>query len=88
MRRHRAFVRWPEGALKGVTLDVHRGEIFGLVGPNGSGKTSMVNVVTGFYPPNAGSVTLFGKTLPVWRHTLSRVAALPVRFRTWPCFGE
>ncbi len=43
-------------ALKGVTLDVHRGEIFGMVGPNGSGKTTMVNVVTGFYPPNAGSV--------------------------------
>jgi len=50
-------------ALKGVTLDVHRGEIFGLVGPNGSGKTTMVNVVTGFYPPNAGSVALFGKDI-------------------------
>src|SRR4030088_1650503 len=50
-------------ALKGVTLDVHRGEIFGLVGPNGSGKTTMVNVVTGFYPPNAGSVTLFDKDI-------------------------
>jgi branched-chain amino acid transport system ATP-binding protein len=50
-------------ALKGVSLDVHRGEIFGLVGPNGSGKTTMVNVVTGFYPPNAGSVTLFGEDI-------------------------
>ena len=46
-------------ALKGVSLDVYRGEIFGLVGPNGSGKTTLVNVVTGFYPPNAGTVTLF-----------------------------
>jgi branched-chain amino acid transport system ATP-binding protein len=50
-------------ALKGVSLDVHRGEIFGLVGPNGSGKTTMVNVVTGFYPPNAGSITLFGEDI-------------------------
>ena len=50
-------------ALKGVSLDVHRGEIFGLVGPNGSGKTTMINVVTGFYPPNAGSVTLFGEDI-------------------------
>jgi branched-chain amino acid transport system ATP-binding protein len=48
-------------ALKGVDIDVHEGEIFGLVGPNGSGKTTMVNVVTGFYPPNAGTVTLFGE---------------------------
>src|SRR5258708_39686330 len=50
-------------ALKGVSLDVRRGEIFGLVGPNGSGKTTMINVVTGFYPPNAGTVTLFDKDI-------------------------
>ncbi|MEW6124595.1 MAG: ABC transporter ATP-binding protein [Pseudomonadota bacterium] len=47
-------------ALKGVDLEVRRGQIFGLVGPNGSGKTTMVNVMTGFYPPNAGRVELFG----------------------------
>lgn len=50
-------------ALKGVSFDVRRGEIFGLVGPNGSGKTTTVNVATGFYPPNAGSVVLFGKDI-------------------------
>ncbi len=50
-------------ALKGVDLDVRRGEIFGLVGPNGSGKTTMVNVMTGFYPPNAGSVRLFDRDI-------------------------
>jgi branched-chain amino acid transport system ATP-binding protein len=50
-------------ALKGVSLDVREGEIFGLVGPNGSGKTTMVNVVTGFYPPNRGTVTLFGENI-------------------------
>lgn len=48
-------------ALKGVGLHVSEGEIFGLVGPNGSGKTTMVNVMTGFYTPNAGRVTLFGE---------------------------
>ena len=50
-------------ALKGVDLEVRRGEIFGLVGPNGSGKTTMVNVMTGFYPPNAGQVELFGRDI-------------------------
>ncbi|MDR3465802.1 MAG: ABC transporter ATP-binding protein [Xanthobacteraceae bacterium] len=50
-------------ALKGVDLEVRRGEIFGLVGPNGSGKTTMVNVMTGFYPPNRGSVRLFGRDI-------------------------
>lgn len=50
-------------ALKDVGLHVDEGEIFGLVGPNGSGKTTMVNVMTGFYPPNAGTVTLFGENV-------------------------
>jgi branched-chain amino acid transport system ATP-binding protein len=48
-------------ALKGVSLAIPKGQIFGLVGPNGSGKTSMVNVITGFYRPQSGSVSLFGQ---------------------------
>jgi branched-chain amino acid transport system ATP-binding protein len=57
-------------ALKGVSLAIGQGEIFGLVGPNGSGKTTMVNVITGFYPPNKGRVRLFGEdvtNLPPFR---------------------
>src|SRR6188768_299056 len=50
-------------ALKGLSFEIGEGEIFGLVGPNGSGKTSMVNVVTGFYKPQSGSVTIFGENL-------------------------
>lgn len=50
-------------ALKGVSFEVNRGEIFGLIGPNGSGKTTTVNVATGFYPPNEGVVRLFGEDI-------------------------
>jgi len=50
-------------ALKSVNLEIRQGEILGLVGPNGSGKTTMVNVITGFYPPQAGTVTLFGENI-------------------------
>lgn len=50
-------------ALKGVSFEIGKGEIFGLVGPNGSGKTSMVNVITGFYKPKSGSVTVFGEDI-------------------------
>jgi branched-chain amino acid transport system ATP-binding protein len=50
-------------ALKGVDLSIAPGRIVGLVGPNGSGKTTMVNVVTGFYPPQTGSVRLFGEDI-------------------------
>ena len=50
-------------ALSGVDMQVHPGEIFGLVGPNGSGKTTMTNAITGFYPPNEGSIRLFGEDI-------------------------
>lgn len=50
-------------ALKSVSLEIAKGEIFGLVGPNGSGKTSMINVITGFYPPQEGMVVLFDKIM-------------------------
>src|SRR3954447_8157370 len=50
-------------ALKGVSFEIGQGEIFGLVGPNGSGKTSMVNVITGFYRPQKGSVVIFGEDM-------------------------
>lgn len=60
-------------ALKGVSFDLQQGEIFGLVGPNGSGKTTMVNVATGFYPPNHGRVALFGQDITGWApHRIAR----------------
>lgn len=45
-------------ALDEFSFDVHAGEILGLVGPNGSGKTTSINVVSGLYPPNGGTVRL------------------------------
>ena len=45
-------------ALDGLDVQVGKGETIGLVGPNGSGKTTFFNVVTGLYTPSAGSVRL------------------------------
>jgi branched-chain amino acid transport system ATP-binding protein len=50
-------------ALTAVDLSIQRGEIFGLVGPNGSGKTTMTNAITGFYPPQKGQVLLNGQDI-------------------------
>jgi branched-chain amino acid transport system ATP-binding protein len=47
-------------ALDGLDLSVAPDEILGLIGPNGSGKTTFFNVVTGIYGANAGSVTFDG----------------------------
>ncbi len=44
---------------------MHAGSITGIVGPNGSGKTTFLKVLTGFLAPTAGAVSLFGKSMPV-----------------------
>jgi ABC-2 type transport system ATP-binding protein len=47
-------------ALKGIDLDIRRGEIFALLGPNGAGKTTLISIVCGIVNPSAGTVTVDG----------------------------
>ena len=47
-------------ALKGISLEVNNGEVFGFLGPNGAGKTTTMNVLLGFIPPTDGAASLFG----------------------------
>ena len=51
-------------AVDGVTLVARPGEVTGLIGPNGAGKTSLLNMLGGFYRPDAGVVRLGDKCLP------------------------
>ena len=48
-------------ALSDVSFDVERGAVVGLIGPNGSGKTTMMNVISGVYKPTSGYVSFGGK---------------------------
>ncbi len=48
-------------ALNGVSFDVHEGEILGIIGPNGSGKTTVVNCITGFIKKTSGRVFFRGQ---------------------------
>jgi branched-chain amino acid transport system ATP-binding protein len=50
-------------ALDGLSFHVSSGEILGLVGPNGSGKTTAINVISGLYAPDGGEVTLDGASI-------------------------
>jgi len=47
-------------ALKGINLDIKRGEIFALLGPNGAGKTTLISVICGIVNPTAGVVLADG----------------------------
>ncbi|MBN9486492.1 MAG: branched-chain amino acid ABC transporter ATP-binding protein/permease [Alphaproteobacteria bacterium] len=51
-------------AIDGLDLDVRPGEVHGLIGPNGSGKTTTLNVISGYYAPQSGSVRLGDAVLP------------------------
>jgi drug efflux transport system ATP-binding protein len=53
-------------AVAGIDFDVRRGEIFGLLGPNGSGKTTTIRMMLGLVPPTAGTVQVLG--IPVTQH--------------------
>lgn len=50
-------------AIDGVDLEMRTGEVHGLIGPNGSGKTTTLNVISGYYAPQQGQVRLNDKPL-------------------------
>jgi len=50
-------------ALDGLSFHVSSGEILGLVGPNGSGKTTAINVISGLYAPDGGEIVLDGGSI-------------------------
>src|SRR5579885_1708288 len=50
-------------ALDGLSFHVVPGEILGLVGPNGSGKTTAINVISGLYAPDGGEVVFDGRSI-------------------------
>jgi len=50
-------------AVKGVDLDIHKGEIFSLLGPNGAGKTTTISMISGLIAPTKGEATIGGHSI-------------------------
>ncbi len=51
----------PRAALRGVSFTVRQGELFGLLGPNGGGKSTAFNILSTFFRPTGGRATLLGE---------------------------
>jgi ABC-2 type transport system ATP-binding protein len=67
-------------AVRGLTLNVRRGEVFGFLGPNGAGKSTSIKMLLGLIKPTSGTATLLGRSLPD-RCTRARIGFLPEHFR-------
>ena len=68
-------------ALQGVSLDVGSGEIFGLIGPDGAGKTTLFRIITTLMLPDAGRMTVLGLDAVSGYKTLRRkIGYMPGRF--------
>ena len=64
-------------AVKGLNLEIRRGELVGFLGPNGAGKTTSIRMILGLIAPTAGRIELFGRDLAdEHAHLLPRVGAL------------
>jgi ABC-2 type transport system ATP-binding protein len=69
-----------QAAVKGLTLQVQQGEVFGFLGPNGAGKTTSIKMLLGLIAPTSGEADLLGAPIGD-RRTLSKVGFLPEHFR-------
>lgn len=63
---------------RGVSLDVRRGEVIGLIGGSGTGKSVLLREIIGLLKPDAGSIEVLGE--PVWTISAGRLRALRARF--------
>jgi len=71
--------------LRGIDLEVERGELFGFLGPNGAGKTTTIRILTGILLPSAGTVEVAGRdVVESPQHVKRRVGYVPDRAFLYP----
>ena len=72
-------------ALKGVSLDIHEGEILALLGPNGAGKTTLISTICGITQPTSGTITVGGyDVVTAYRGARSLIGLVPQEINLEP----
>lgn len=75
----------PARGVEDLSFGIEKGEIFGYLGPNGSGKTTTIRCLMGLLRPTSGQCRLLGEQVMPGRATQhTRIGYLPGDFRTWP----
>jgi branched-chain amino acid transport system permease protein len=69
-------------AIDGLDLDVKPGQVHGLIGPNGSGKTTTLNVISGYYAASAGTLVLGTDALPAGMPEVRALSGIARTFQT------
>src|SRR5215468_4752688 len=70
-------------ALKNVSLEIRRGEIFALLGPHGAGKTTLINIICGIVNPTSGTVKADGfDIISEYRQARSKIGLVPQEVTT------
>jgi ABC-2 type transport system ATP-binding protein len=70
-------------ALKDVSLDIRRGEIFALLGPNGAGKTTLIGIICGIVNPSQGKITVDGHDIIAdYRAARRQIGLVPQELHT------
>ena len=72
------------GAIKALTevdLELEPGEVLGLMGDNGAGKSTMVKIIAGNFPPTSGEIVLQGKPMHFHRPVEARQAGIEVVYQ-------
>ena len=77
-KRFREFI-----AVKDISFNIYKGEIFGFLGPNGAGKTTTINMICGLSPPTAGTVLINGKKISERGDARTRIGICPQENVFW-----
>jgi branched-chain amino acid transport system permease protein len=75
-------------AIDGLDLEVQPGQVHGLIGPNGSGKTTTLNVISGYYRPQSGSLEMGTEGLPPGQPVTRAASGICRTFQTPRIIGE